>query len=451
MTATVFPPKPGSQNASPEPEYVDELFPFEEEVPDDPWQDAGKPPAPVRAAPETTDEALTQEADPAEVPPEESASQPRPDDKKPPPRVRNPVPKLGSRKIKPRIGLPLGGALSPRARRWPVADEASSRRKPAPLSSNPPPLILHTPPVKNPSPASEPDKKAVQPHPTRGENAFQPLVDDRVEKPAARAEAHHPAGEPPPARGRIVLEELIMGGRVPQGAMVLGVCADGLPLVVDLADPSPGSILLIGEETALLQKHIKAILSSLTLLNPPEKLSVDIITPAVDQYAGEKTLPHLQNLLSPDQDAVFNLMGQLFEKVEAHQRKKHSFSGRLLAGLMPNHRELFHVLVIDQLDALVEQLASESLAYLRWLLRRGPAAQVWIVATLNARAAESLDRKTLNAFGLKTSGRLRPNAPLLRALDLPLNAVSTLRPGEQACAMMDGEVISFQIPEFGGR
>ena len=100
--------------------------------------------------------------------------------------------------------------------------------------------------------------------------------------------------------------------------------------------------------------------------------------------------------------------------------------------------------MIDQVDRLVEQLAPESLAYLRWLLRRGPAANVWVFASLNTQNTQNLDGKTLKSFGLRVAGKVRNSHQTTRLTDIPLEKLSSLEAGE-ACLKLDEEVISFSI------
>jgi hypothetical protein len=139
------------------------------------------------------------------------------------------------------------------------------------------------------------------------------------------------------------------------------------------------------------------------------------------------------------------LLGSLFELIEQRQRKDNSLAGRFFKEFLPPNKGPVRILLIDQVDVLVEQLAPESLAYLRWLLRRGPAVNVWVLASLNTRNAQAIDGKTLKAFGLRISGKMQNALQASRLTDVPVEKLSSLVSGEQACLKLDEEIVEFSI------
>lgn len=301
------------------------------------------------------------------------------------------------------------------------------------LTRQPPPQRVF--PVENPTPAPQVTN-------------FRPLVADGPEQTPAEEETPVAGWDQvDPTRTRANLHDLLDQLALPQNSLVLGVCEDGLPLVLELSDPSTGALLFVGDDVDSLRTHLQAVLTSVCTLSDPKQVQVDIITPQPKAFAAQKRLPHVQKIHLPDQDEMFDLLGCLFELIEQRQRKDNSLTGKIMKEFMPKQKGPVRILMIDQLDLLVDQLAPESLAYLRWLLRRGPAANVWVLASLNARNAEAVDGKTLKSFGLQVAGKMQAPSTS-RLTNISLEKLSNLVPGEQACLKLDEDVIEFSILEI---
>ena len=312
-----------------------------------------------------------------------------------------------------------------------------------PESMTPPPLLPGLP-VK-PTPPQRVFPAEDIPAASSQATAFRPLVDETPDQEEELQELGWEQIEP--TRTREGLHDLIDRLSLPQNSLILGICDDGLPLVLELSDPSPGALLFLGDDVEGLRKHLQAVLASVCLLSDPKQVQVDIISPQPETFAPQKLFPHVQKVHVPDHEEMFGLLSCLFDLIEQRQRKDNSLTGKFLKEFLPTNKGPVRILMIDQIDTLVEQLAPESLAYLRWLLRRGPAANVWVLASLNAQNAQAVDGKTLKSFGLQVGGKMRNTRQASRLTDIPLEKLSSLVAGEQACLKLD-EVIDFSILEI---
>ena len=351
-------------------------------------------------------------------------------------------------------------AVSPRREKDETSRESPSgierrdhpRQKPVSFDNLAPPPVLPATPVKSPTPPRPvfPVEEENTGNPSHGQKplnggSFRPLVDeDSAPSEADEATTEEGWDHITPSPQDTNLHSLIERLQLPENSLILGVCDDGLPLVLEFSDPSPGALLFFGDDVGGLRNHLQAVLASISLLSDPKQVQVDVISPQPETFATQKLLPHVQKIHLPDQGEMFDLLACLFELIEQRQRKDNSLAGKLLSGLMPSHKGPVRILMIDQVDRLVEQLAPESLAYLRWLLRRGPAANVWVFASLNTQNTQNLDGKTLKSFGLRVAGRVRNSHQTTRLTDIPLEKLSSLEAGE-ACLKLDEEVISFSI------
>ncbi len=283
----------------------------------------------------------------------------------------------------------------------------------------------------------------------------------RDRSPHRKAEQNAPFIEPraldEPAR--LDLSDVVRSHQpLPGGSMIIGVCPDGRPLLVEFDQPDSGSIVILGDDKVANRRHLNSILASVELLNGPEEVHAFLVTPDPDAFAGSGD--RLSAVIKPDQDDCYDLLGDLFAVLEHRARQSESGMDRMLRQLDRIKSDLLrqevqdrppaerkgpvHLLLIEQIDVLLSQLAPESLSFLRWLLRRGPEWNVWTVASLSPQLDS--DWKTVRAFGLQLVGRINNPRLVERATQIPVPEIHRLHPGREACLKLEDEVIRFLIP-----
>ncbi|NJN44483.1 MAG: hypothetical protein HC806_07015 [Anaerolineae bacterium] len=272
---------------------------------------------------------------------------------------------------------------------------------------------------------------------------FRPLVDDAT----VEVDIEQVIEEPTTSKPSHDLLALIDRLQLPGNSMVLGVCEDGLPLLLEFSDPSPGALLFLGENVNGMQKHLLSILTSINLLKLNSQVSINVISPDLSVFSDNELAYPINNLLLPDQDEIFDLLGELFVTVENRQRKENSLTNKILGNFISPQKGPIQILLIDQIDVLISYLAPESLAYLRWLLRRGPSSNVWVLASLNTKNGNSLDTKTLKAFGLKVTSKMQISQETDRFTEISPVQMNELSDGE-AFLKLDHEAIRFSILEI---
>lgn len=151
------------------------------------------------------------------------------------------------------------------------------------------------------------------------------------------------------------LQEL---GPMPNEVLLLGECTDGLPLLLNLHDPAPMSVLMISQfDTVFLASAAIAIQSMLD-----EKISYGVITDRPEQWTwADKPCV-----------GVFS----------AHHRSAEDFILSCAGWAYGNKssREVV-ILLLDNFSKWYEQLEMDAFQNLRWLLERGSARRVWTIAT----------------------------------------------------------------------
>ena len=268
-----------------------------------------------------------------------------------------------------------------------------------------------------------------------------------------------PSTSSPAALNPIDLEQVIASHQpLPKGSIILGVGQDGRPLLLEFSDPSTGGILILGEDAQHNRRHLQFVLASARLLNRADQIEIHVITAEAGQFARAST--GLQ-IIRPEHSGTFELLGNLFEIAERRLQVHPSASQKLLGTLEQLKRKILnqvapdetrasgpvHILAIDQIDQLISQMEPESLSFLRWLLRKGPEANIWTVATLSSQCSD-LDWKTLRSFGLQLVGQIEHPHAAAKMSRIPAAVQRSLSPGKEACLELDGEFIRFAIPEF---
>ncbi len=227
------------------------------------------------------------------------------------------------------------------------------------------------------------------------------------------------------------LEEILASqDELPALSLILGLGEDGLPLVVDLEDPEGSAFLIASDDgfdnTALLHSLITAALKG----NHPEDLQVHLISPHADDLLYFHRQPHFRISYEPFHPAVPIMLEELVNLVVSRQRQDKPGSGQIFA--------------IDGLDLLWQALDPQAKLNLDWLIRNGPAAGLWVIATVESTYLAQNLTGTIDMFPSRILGPVR-QANLARFLSgFILNQVSDLTPGEEFLVITGGHPIHLQ-------
>ncbi|NPV55489.1 MAG: hypothetical protein HPY76_02290 [Anaerolineae bacterium] len=196
---------------------------------------------------------------------------------------------------------------------------------------------------------------------------------------------------------------------LPTQTAILGVCEDGIPLLLDMHDPSPGSLLAIGESLAEVRGVLAQVAASVCLTSSCHQVQVTVISNDVPAWqkalAGAVAPTHMRGIHSP-----FSLEAR--EKVLELARLGNS---RLLGRL----RQPPILLVLDDLS-WVRDADHEVQVYLRWLLQNGPEHMIWLLASLQEWAALEM-HSWLPHFGTRVFGGVQH--ALAKQLDAPSSMI----------------------------
>lgn len=222
------------------------------------------------------------------------------------------------------------------------------------------------------------------------------------------------------------LSSLLGACTLPSRSLLIGVADDGKPLALNLLDPNPGAILVVGDPGCGKTDFLRILARSAALTQRPTRLKFAVITPRPGDWMNWKALPHCAGVL-PSQDAagISRIVNDLADWVQTDDRSQ----SRLL--------------LIEDLDALRgSQQATDTLT---WLIREGAQSGAWVIATLSTPTyLEMVLGGGINPFGTLVLGRIAdPNTAQVIAYGAP---ASQLLSGEFCKPSKYGGWRSFWLP-----
>ncbi len=175
---------------------------------------------------------------------------------------------------------------------------------------------------------------------------------------------------------------------LPPFTITLGGCEDGLPFLLDLTNPAPGSLLAWGQAGSGKRQWLRGIVTSAVVQNDPDEVMVSLVTTNLETYAGLAQSECCHEALACDDPAVADLLDDLAWEIE--QRKR---------GAPPEPALL---LVIDDLIALQHAVDEVTFERLCRVVRHGPRSRVWCVASVDPqllpKAAERMSTRAIDAL-----------------------------------------------------
>ncbi|SRR5258706_2226136 len=165
-----------------------------------------------------------------------------------------------------------------------------------------------------------------------------------------------------PTLNRILLEI----GSLPREALFLGIALDGLPVLLNLHDQTPGPLLVVGDAGAGKTAFLQMLARCLQQTHHSEDVQFGVITDHPDEWENIEATPHRIGVFLAHHKNAQDFIRSLTNWAHANNNSGQSI-----------------LLLIDDLE-FVAKLEPDMIQNLRWLLLRGPVRRVWPVITINA-------------------------------------------------------------------
>jgi hypothetical protein len=232
--------------------------------------------------------------------------------------------------------------------------------------------------------------------------------------------------QPQPASSNLgeVLAEI---GPLPREALFLGIASDGLPVLLNLHDPHPGPMLIIGEAGAGKTAFLQTIAKAVTQTHKDSEVQFGVITNKTEEWEAFEKTSHQVGVFDVNQNAAQDLILSLASWAHSNKNARQSV-----------------LLLIDDLESIAK-LEFDALQNFRWLLLRGPARRVWPLITMNAeRYGQVL--AWIEIFRTRIFGRIE-NGRVAEALGGdPASALDQLEAGKQFSLRENGNWLRFSLP-----
>jgi len=224
-----------------------------------------------------------------------------------------------------------------------------------------------------------------------------------------------------------VLEEF---DSLPEGALLLGMAADSLPVLLNLHDPLPGSILITGDEHKMNLDFLKTIAAVSIRTFDPNALQYCVLSSTPEEWQGFDRFEHCATILPIYEKSAMDFIESLY--IWAHSSK----SGQIV------------ILIIDGLEK-IQSWDKSVIDNLRWLTMRGPARRVWPIASISPNEI-SKSELILSEFRTTVFGKLH-GLPERQKFPKPAQNILDELNNDNEFLMKEGDGwLKFWIPRLDG-
>lgn len=172
-----------------------------------------------------------------------------------------------------------------------------------------------------------------------------------------------------------------MPRRLPPDTALLGIGKDGLPILLDFSDPTPGAVLILSDDRSARREILREVLESGMHTNPPHRMQYLILSAQPERWWTWRSEGgyerHCLAIEPLEAEPCTRWLKSLAELVE--QRRTGTQGGPAV------------LILIDDLEGVLG-LGYDGLVQLDWLIKQGAEARVWVLATASATSTASLAR-----------------------------------------------------------
>jgi hypothetical protein len=217
-------------------------------------------------------------------------------------------------------------------------------------------------------------------------------------------------------------------GPMPDEALFLGVASDELPVLLNLYDPLPGPLLIIGDPGAGKTKLLQTIARAAGRMHQPEKLQFGALTNHPDEWNGLEDIPNNVGVFSMHHGSSEDFILSLASWAHGNKTSKQSV-----------------LLLMDNLETVMN-MELDTVQNLRWLLLRGPSRRVWPIITLSSQNIGKME-PWLGTFRTRILGNMY-NPKQISKLNAEQANLESLTAGSEFALSEGDHWLRFWLPDL---
>lgn len=226
---------------------------------------------------------------------------------------------------------------------------------------------------------------------------------------------------------------------IPELTAILGKSGD-MPILFDLEDPRPGSILIVNDHLPSIRKLMTVMMKSLVTYSQPTSLQFITIS-----HFPEKWMETIQ-VFDPQYSYCAGVSGEYENSAEEwiHYLAKKAddrLSGR-------NHGPAA-VLFIDD-NELIGHLDIKARLNYEWLLTHGASSRIWVVSGLDIRKTPDL-LQPFDHHKTRIFGHIDRNLSETKSKLLPAGILEQLQPERNFVTKIGSNWVRFWAPKLQGK
>jgi len=223
---------------------------------------------------------------------------------------------------------------------------------------------------------------------------------------------------------------------LPKRTGLIGQSAEGIPVLFNLTDPRPGSLLILSDHHSGKTRLLKTLAHTLARQNKAEEVRFGVISARPKEWDEEHSRygTHFMQITSNIASDAVDLIYQLGDLVEDRQK-----SGRVGTG---------YVLLFDGIDTL-PHMDLDLRANFEWLVQFGARHQIWTVATIDP-ASMLEQRHYADLFRTRITGAVTDAAIASRLLSPPSQKLAADSYDRHFTVRVKQNWLKFYLPESLG-